>query len=35
MIPDWPRKSPHAKAAKRLREAVNARAQTDALVFPA
>jgi len=26
-----PRKSPHAKAAKRLREAVNARAQTDAL----
>ena len=31
MIPDWPRKSPHAKAAKRLREAVNARAQTDAL----
>lgn len=31
MIPAWPRKSPHAKAAKRLREAVNARAQTDAL----
>jgi hypothetical protein len=31
MIAPWPRKSPHAKAAKRLREAVNARAQTDAL----
>lgn len=31
MIAPWPRKSPHAKAAKRLREAVNARAQTDVL----
>lgn len=26
MIPDWPRKSPHAKAAKRLREAIDAAA---------
>nr|DAS16038.1 MAG TPA: hypothetical protein [Caudoviricetes sp.] len=31
MIAPWPRKSPHAKAAKRLREAVNARAHADAL----
>ncbi len=30
MIPTWPPKPRH-KAAKRLREAVNARAQTDAL----
>ena len=31
MIPTWPRKSPHAEAAQRLREAINARTQTDAL----
>ncbi len=31
MIAPWPRKSPHAKAAKRLREAVNTTAHTDAL----
>lgn len=31
MIPPWPRKSPHAKAAKRLREAINTTAHTDAL----
>lgn len=31
MIPDWPRKSPHAKAAKRLRDAINTTAHTDAL----
>ena len=30
MIPTWPPK-PRYKAAKRLREAINARAQTDAL----
>lgn len=30
MIPTWPPKPRH-KAAKRLREAINARAQTDAL----
>lgn len=27
----WPRKSPHAKAAKRLRDAINTTAHTDAL----
>lgn len=31
MIPACPRKSPHAKAAKRLREAINTTAHTDAL----
>lgn len=31
MIAPWPRKSPHAKAAKRLREAINTTAHTDAL----
>lgn len=31
MIPTWPRKSPHAKAAKRLGEAINTTAHTDAL----
>lgn len=31
MIAPWPRKSPHAKAAKRLREAANTTAHTDAL----
>lgn len=31
MIAPWPRKSPHAKAAKRLREATNTTAHTDAL----
>lgn len=31
MIPDWPRKSPHAKAAKRLREAIDTTTYTDAL----
>lgn len=31
MIAPWPRKSPHAKAAKRLRDAINTTAHTDAL----
>lgn len=31
MIAPWPRKSPHAKAAKRLRDAINTTAHTDTL----
>lgn len=31
MIAPWPRKSPHAKATKRLRDAINTTAHTDAL----
>lgn len=31
MIAHWPRKSPHTKAAKRLRDAINTTAHTDAL----